>query len=113
MEILERYNYRQVDQVPRIVDQEVVDEPRLAGCPRDLCQPLPAGQHVDERRLADVAAPDEGDVLQRILRNLRDALRAATAPAPMIKTSVLYFILFLPVDSHGSYNIDSAAGGVF
>ena len=68
---------RQVDQIPAVVDAEVVDEPRLAGGRRDLGQPLAAGEHVDERRLAHVAASDEGDVAQVVLRNLRDALRGA------------------------------------
>ena len=67
----------QVDQIPGIVDAEVVDEPRLAGCSRDFGQPRAAGEHVDERRFADVAAPDEGDVFQVVLRDLRNALGRA------------------------------------
>ena len=68
----------QVHQIPCVVDAEVVDEPRLAGRSRDFGQPRAAGEHVDERRFADVAAPDEGDVAQPVLRDLRDAFGTAS-----------------------------------
>ena len=67
----------QIHQIPCVVDQEVVDEPCLAWRSRYFGQPLPSGEHVDERRLADVAAPDEGDVFQVVLRDLRNALGRA------------------------------------
>lgn len=67
----------QVDQIPGVVDAEVVDETCLSGRPRHLGQPCAGGEHVDERRLSDVAAPDEGDVFQVVLRDLRNALGRA------------------------------------
>ena len=68
---------RQVDQIPAVVDQEMVDEPCLTRRSRYFGQRTVAGEQVDERRLADVAAPDEGDVGQCVARNLRQLLRAA------------------------------------
>lgn len=67
----------QIDQIPCVVDPEVVDEPCLAGRSRYFGQPLPSGEHVDERRFADVAAPDEGDVFQRVFGHLRNTLGTA------------------------------------
>ena len=69
---------RQIDQIPAVVDQKVVDEPRFARRAGDFGQPRVAREHVDERRFAHVAAPDEGDVAQRVGGNLRRALGTAT-----------------------------------
>ena len=68
----------QVHEIPGVVDAEVVDKTRFSGRSRDLGESRPAGEHVDERRFADVAAPDEGDVAQVVLRDLRNAF--GTAP---------------------------------
>lgn len=65
---------RQVDQIPPTVDQKVVDKPRLAGRSRDFGQPGAPGKHVDQRRFAHVAAPDEGDLFEVVFGNLSDAL---------------------------------------
>ena len=51
---------REVDQVPRSVDEKVVDEQCLARCGRCQGQFLTLRQHVDERGLADIRATDEG-----------------------------------------------------
>ena len=67
----------QVDEIPRVVDAEMVHQPGFAGCSRHFGQASAGGEHVDERRLADVAAPDEGDVFQVVFRDLRNALRRA------------------------------------
>lgn len=50
----------QIDQIPTVVDDEVVDEKRLAGSGRCLRQSLVIAQHVDEARLAHVRPADEG-----------------------------------------------------
>lgn len=68
----------QIHEIPGVVDAEVVDKPGFAGCSRDFGESRPAGEHVDERRFADVAAADEGDVAQVVLRDLRNAF--GTAP---------------------------------
>ena len=60
----------QIHEIPRVVDAEVVDQPGFARSSRDLGQPVAAGEHVDERRFADVAAADEGDVAQARLSGL-------------------------------------------
>ena len=67
----------QVDQIPGVVDAEVVYEARLSGRSRHLGQSCAGGEHVDERRFSDVAPPDEGDVFQVVLRNLGNALGGA------------------------------------
>ena len=61
---------RQVDQIPGVVDAEMVYQARFPGRSRYLGQPRAGGEHVDERRFADVAPPDEGDVFQVVFRNL-------------------------------------------
>ena len=50
----------QVNQIPLTVDQEVVDEYRLARGGRGHGQLLVARQHVDEAALAHIAAANEG-----------------------------------------------------
>ena len=67
----------QIDEIPGVVDAEMVHQTGFAGRSRHLGQPSAGGEHVDERRLADVAAPDEGDVFQAVFRDLRYALRRA------------------------------------
>ena len=49
-----------VNQIPLVVDDEVVDEQRLAGLGRRLGQSLVVAEHIDETRLANVGATDEG-----------------------------------------------------
>ena len=66
----------QVHQVPTIVDEEVVDKFCLTWCARHLSQSLHPCKHIHQRRLADVASSDEGDILEVVLGNLRDALGA-------------------------------------
>ena len=68
---------REIDQIPCVVDPEVVDQSGLAGRSGDFCQALASGEEVDERRLPDVAPPDEGDVGEWVLRDLCNALRRA------------------------------------
>ncbi len=67
----------QVDQIPTVVDAEMVDKPCFARGSRDLGQPVAACQHVDERRFAHVAAADERNVAQVVFRDLRNAFGAA------------------------------------
>ena len=67
----------QVDQIPSVIDLEMIDQPCLAGHTRDLGQSVAAGQQVDERRFAYVAPTDERDIGQRIVRQLGDPLRGA------------------------------------
>ena len=52
------------------VDEEVVDEQRLAWRGRGLGQLLVAREHIDEARLADVGTPDEGVFRAVVLRAL-------------------------------------------
>ena len=49
-----------VDEIPRLVDEEVVYQQRLARHRRCFGKSLAPRQHVDEAALADVAASDEG-----------------------------------------------------
>ncbi len=67
----------QVDQIPTVVDAEMVDKPCFARGSRDLGQPVAVCQHVDERRFAHVAAADERDVGKSVFRHLCDAFRGA------------------------------------
>ena len=60
----------EVDQVPTIVYEEVVYELRLARCARHLREVLNAREHVYERRFADVASADKGDILKVVLGHL-------------------------------------------
>ncbi len=94
----------QIDQIPAVIDQKVVYQLRLAGRARDLGQRAVARQHVYKRRLADVAAPDKGYVAQIVLRDLRNALRAALEYGFVDAHSVRNFILPLPTSP------DCAAG---
>ena len=50
----------QVHEVPAFVDDEVVEELRFAGGGGDLREGLPAGEQVNEARLAHVGPSDEG-----------------------------------------------------
>ena len=50
----------QVDQVPAVVDDEMVDELRLTGLLRRHGQLFASRQHIDQRRLADVRPSDKG-----------------------------------------------------
>jgi len=67
----------QIDQVPFAVDLKMVDQTGLSGCPRHLGQPVAPREHVDQRRLAHVAAADEGNVAQVVLGHLTDLRTAA------------------------------------
>lgn len=53
---------RQIDQIPLIVDAEMVDKARFARRSRHLGQSSAVGKHIDERRFSHVAAPNESDV---------------------------------------------------
>ena len=50
----------EVDEIPFVVDDEMVDEQRLTGSGGSLCQAFVVAKHVDETRLADIASSDEG-----------------------------------------------------
>ena len=51
---------RQVDEIPSIVDDKVVDSHRLAWNRGSLCQALTLHQQINQRRLAHIRATDEG-----------------------------------------------------
>lgn len=51
---------REVDKVPRLINEEMVDELCFSRCGRDLSQPILLGKHIDEGGLADVGTPNEG-----------------------------------------------------
>jgi len=59
----------QVDQIPRVVDQEVIDQAGFARSSRDLGQ-RPLHQHVDQRRFSHVAAPDKCEFNHPVIGNL-------------------------------------------
>src|SRR5262245_34709637 len=48
---------RQVDQIPRVVDDKVIDGLRFSRCHRRLGKFFSLRKHIDERRLADVRTP--------------------------------------------------------
>ena len=50
----------EVDKVPLIVDEEMINKLGLAGAARGFGESLDTGEHIDERRLADIRASDEG-----------------------------------------------------
>ena len=50
---------REVDEIPFVVDDEMVDEQRLAWRRRSLCQVLVVSQHVDKAGFSYVAPADE------------------------------------------------------
>ena len=50
----------EVNEVPRVVDDEVIDELRLPWLLRSHRQSLACGEHIDERRLPHIGSPDEG-----------------------------------------------------
>lgn len=50
---------RQVDQVPKVVDLEMIDQLSLSRPTRSLGQTLSLGKHIDQAALADVAATDK------------------------------------------------------
>ena len=56
----------EVDDIPGIVDVEMVDQLRLTGRTGGLGQFIAVAKHIDQRRLTDIAASDEG-----ILRAIR------------------------------------------
>ena len=58
----------EVNNVPGVVDEEMVDEQRLAWGGGSHCQPVPTGEHVDEARLTDIRAAYEGIFRQSVLR---------------------------------------------
>ena len=62
-----------VDEIPGLVDEEVVDEHRLARSGRGHGQLGLAGEHVDEARLAHVGAAYEGIFGQSVLRTTVEA----------------------------------------
>ena len=51
---------RQVDQIPLVVDDEMVDKQGLSRCGRCLGESLVVAEHVDEARLSHVTSADEG-----------------------------------------------------
>ena len=67
----------QIDQIPTVVDAEMVDKPRLARGAGNFGQAAATCEHIDQRRLADVAAADEGELRERVFRQLRKTLGAA------------------------------------
>ena len=62
-----------VDEIPGLIDEEMVDEHCLARCGRGHGQLGLAGEHVDEARLAHVGAAYEGIFGQSVLRTAVDA----------------------------------------
>ena len=67
---------RQVDETERIGEVEEVDLPGAAGRGRDPRQRSPAGERVDQARLADIGAAGEGDLRQRDRRQRLERGRA-------------------------------------
>jgi len=59
---------RQVHQPPRLVHREKIDELGEPRRRRDARQNPLAREHVQQRRLADVRAADEGELRQRLVR---------------------------------------------
>ena len=53
------------------------DRPRLARGAGNFGQAAATCEHIDQRRLADVAAADEGELRERVFRQLRKTLGAA------------------------------------
>jgi len=60
----------QIDDIPLIVDKEMIDEQCFSRCGTGLGQGFAPCEHVDERRLAHIAAPDEGVLRQTAIRTL-------------------------------------------
>ena len=67
----------QVHQPPRLVDGEKVNELGKPGRRRDASQAVTSRQQVQQRRLADVRTPDEGEFGQRLVRTRIQVRRAA------------------------------------
>ena len=61
---------REIDDIPLAVDEEVIDEQRLARGGAGLGQGFTPREHIDERRLAHITASDEGILGQRRVRAL-------------------------------------------
>ena len=64
---------RKVDEAPRLVDGEEVNLAGTAGLARDPGERRLPGEKVEERRLADVGAPDEGELRELRLRTAVEA----------------------------------------
>jgi len=50
--------------MPFFVDEKEIDESRMAGSSTNFGEAFLASEHVDERRLSDVGAADEGEFRQ-------------------------------------------------
>ena len=68
---------RQIHQPPGLVHRENVDELGETRRRRNARQTVLARQHVQQRRLADVRAADEGELRQRLVRTRSKVRRAA------------------------------------
>ena len=62
---------RQIDDIPGVVDIEMVDQLCLPGSAGGLCQFVVFAKHIDHRRLADVTASDKGVLRPVGFRTLR------------------------------------------
>ena len=65
-----------VDDIPFVVDREMIDQLCLAGCSGRLGQVGIIAQHIDQRRLADITTTDER-VLWAVRRRALGIIRAA------------------------------------
>jgi len=68
---------RQIHQPPRLAHCEKIDELRETRRGRDTRQDSLAREHVQQRRLADVRAANEGELRQRLVRARIQVRRAA------------------------------------
>ena len=66
---------RQVDKVPLLINNKVVDQKCLSGSCRCLCQLPVVRQHIDKTRLADIASSDESILGLSVFGTLRYCLR--------------------------------------
>ena len=61
---------RKIDEIELLVEQEIVDKPRLARRSGGLGKLVPSAERIDERGLAHVGFPDYGYLCAALLREL-------------------------------------------
>ena len=66
----------QIDQIPLRIDFKMIDQPGFTGSRGNFGQSRTIGQHVDQRRFADVRAADQRKFRQTVRRTLAQLLAA-------------------------------------